>query len=563
MPQKSLRVKSRFEASENISATARKIEKNTRRLNKSMKRGFRESSRSALKFKGVLKGILAASVIQKGFGLLSQGVSAVTSEFIGFEDAITGAAVKFKDLNIDSADFDKQLKKIGKSARETAASTLFTPEQAAQGMLFMAKAGFTSAEAMKGLSSMIFLATSTGEEFMQVADQSSDLLGAFGLSAENTEQKIKNLNRLNDVLAITTSSANVNVNDMFETMKQIGPIASGILGASLEEVAALTAVLGNSGIKGSEAMTALKNAYLRLAAATGPGAAVMKIFNLTLKDGRGGVKKMTDLLEELTTSAQFGALDPVDQAGVLDAIFGKRAIAGSKGLMNNIQAIREYEKRALNATGISKKMAEVMQKTLGGRIKILGSTLTELSFKVMEPFEKQIKNNITALTDFSKTANPQPLVDAFTAISDAASLVFKLLGKLKTTTKTGEKGEATKAFDRFIKSFVTPGGPSPFAGEAKFLSDLIPSLFETESIQKQNEAILNAVKGFFTPGPGAQAGIREHFRNPFADTQPELATPQQPNLNVNVQNNIKGNNVEVESEVEVPKSSGGQGRNKF
>lgn len=599
-----MRVKTRFEADDKVSKTFRKMEKNARRFGDQSSRSFRKAEKSALGFKSVLKGILAASVIQRGFGAMGQGLRFVASEFVGFEDAITGAAVKFKDLDMDAADFNKQIKNIGKSARDTAAATLFTPEQAAQGMLFMAKAGFTSEEAMKGLKSMIFLATATGEDFMQVADQSSDLLGAFGLSAENATQKIKNLNRLNDVLAVTSSSANVTVNDMFDTMKQIGPIATGILGASLEEVAALTAVLGNSGIKGSDAMTALKNAYLRLSAATGPGAKVMKMFALTLKDGQGGVKKMTDLLEELTNSAQFKGMDKVDQAAVLDAIFGKRAIAGSKNLMDNVKAIRQYEKRAINAAGVSEKMAAAMQKTLGGRLKILGSTLTELGFQVLDPFETKIKNNITALTEFFRGTSTKGLTDSIkeAGVYFEETGIFTLIQhSLKTSVET------VKTLAKIIKPTLETLKPlvTFLTQELETLlglvdrANLLIGKEETDpskrTIKDQLRTALQGVifsrgfiekillggltgKGLATPTPGQllneaidrrQQTIAETERTPgqgmlppefLGDIFKRFLSPQ---VNVDVQNNINAEGVTVDTSVKAPGTSGKVGQNSF
>lgn len=558
---KSLRVKSKFEATENISATARKIEKNTRRLNKSMKRGFRESTRSALNFKGVLKGILAAGAISKGFGLLSQGVRSVTTDFISFDDAITAAAVRFKDIGPEAKNFEAQMKGIEKSARQAGQTTIFTATQAASALDFLARAGFTSTEAMGSLNSMINLSIASGEDFAQVADFSSDLLGSFGLAVNDSAQKIANLNRLNDVLVKTVNSANVRVEDLFETMKQVGPVAAGVLGSSLEEVSAMAAILGNSGIKSSTAMTALKNIFLRIAAPAREGETVLKALGLTLDDGTGKAKGMTQFMQEMGQALK--GFNQIEQAKILDTIFGKRAIAGAKIIFDNIQNIKDFKTGLDDAGGTAQKTAAIMQTSLGNRIKGLGSALTELGFKVLDPFETKIKSSIESLTQFFRTANPQPLVDAFTAVAEAAGFVFDLLGKLKTTTKAGERGTATEAFDRFIESFTKPGGPSPFADQAKFLSGLLPSLFEGETIKKENQAILNAVKRFFTPGPGAEEGLRRHFANPFADIQPEFAAPAQPNLNVNIENQINAKDVDVETTVTAPGTSGGKGKNKF
>jgi len=272
---------------------------------------------------------------------------------------------------------------------------------------------------------MIDLATASGEDFAAVADMSSDLLGAFGLASDNTAQKIKNLNRLNDVLVKTLNSANVTVTDMFETMKQVGPIATGVLGASLEEVASLTAVLGSSGIKGSEAMTALKNAYLRLAAPTSGARKLMKKFNISLDDGKGGVRKMTDVLSDL--GGKISGLSKIKQAEILNELFGKRAIAGGKNLIDNIKNIKEFEKSLQNAGGTSAKTAELMRTSLGNRLKTLNSAFIEFGFRILENFEVKGKNAIDAFTEAIRNVDVKPIVTGITGLIKVSVALFKAL----------------------------------------------------------------------------------------------------------------------------------------
>lgn len=542
-----MRVKTRFEATENIGKTARKIERNTRRMNQSIQRGFRKSTKEALGFKSVMKGILGASLVSSGINALGQGVQFVAKEFIGFDDAITAAAANFKDIDRKAANFDQQIKRIGKSARETAAATLFTPEQAAKGLLFMAKAGFTSEEAMKGLISMIRLATATGEDFAQVADQSSDLLGAFAKSFKDPSARIQNLNRLNDVLVATATTANVTVNDMFETMKQIGPV-SGLLSAELEEVAALTAILGNSGLKGSDAMTSLKNAYLRLAAPVGKGADLMKIFGLTLKKEGGGVKKLTDLLAEFTESAKFKALGKVEQAQVFDAIFGKRAIAGQAIVINSIKNVREFEKKLKNAGGTAKEISDIMQKSLGGRIKILGSTLTELGFKVLDPFENRIKNNITSLTEFFRLLEVGPTIRGL----ELAASVFS--GIAKSVKESSEPiMRLLAATDKILTKFeslekLLPKDSIEFL--RKSITKALPSNILNVPIKAAASSLESAEKreGLFTE-------VLRPIIEPFL--------PERNPINVNVENNISAKDVNVDTTVKAPGTSGKVGINKI
>ena len=260
-------VSTTFKAQDRVTKSFGRMSKGADKFGRSASRAFQKASRAGSGFGNITKGILAAGAVQRGLGLIEQGVGSIVSQFLDFDQAATMASVKFSDVTSGAKSFAQALKETKAAARKAGSETEFTAAQSAKAIAFLAQANFNSAESFGALASMINLATSTGEDFATVADFSSDLLGSFGLAVDNTAQKIKNLNRLNDVLVKTANSANVTVEDMFETMKIAGPI-SDEYGASLEDVAAMTAIMGNAGIKGSQGATTLKNIFTRLAAPT-------------------------------------------------------------------------------------------------------------------------------------------------------------------------------------------------------------------------------------------------------------------------------------------------------
>lgn len=418
----SFSVFNKFKAIDGVSAPVRRMGKNTKKFGKTTVKAFKKSDRQASKFNKTLKGILVGGAI---LGTLALGARAVASEFIEFDDSIIAAGARFKDIGPDVDDFTDRIKGIKKAAREAGATTEFTAAQSAQALDFLARAGFTATESIGSLTSMINLATASGEDFAAVADMSSDLLGAFGLASDNTAQKIKNLNRLNDVLVKTVNSANVTVTDMFETMKQVGPIATGVLGASLEEIASLTAVLGSSGIKGSEAMTALKNAYLRLAAPSSAARKLMKKFNISMDDGKGGVRKMTDVLSDL--GGKISGLGKIKQAEILNELFGKRAIAGGKNLIDNIKNIKKFEKSLRSAGGTAQRTADLMRTSLGNRLKTLNSAFIEFGFRILENFEVKGKDALEAFTEALRGVDVKPIVEGISDLVIVSVALYKAL----------------------------------------------------------------------------------------------------------------------------------------
>lgn len=425
--------KTKFTARDGVSKSFRDMDKGAKRFGRSANKSFRDASRSAGRFRDVTKGILTAGLVQRGIGLLTQGIGSLTRQFIDFDQATIGATSRFKDIGPEAANFEEALSKVRDRAREAGSVTEFTAAQAADSLDFLARAGWNSAEAFAGLDAMIGLATATGEDFARVADISSDLMGSFGLNTDDTAQKIKNLNRLNDVLVKTVNSTNVNMENLFDTMTQIGPIASGVLGASLEDVAALTGTLGNAGIKGSQAMTALKNAYLRLAAPTGDGARLLKFLNVTLDDGVGGARTMTSVMSEL--GGKMSKLGKVKQAAALDAIFGKRAIAGGKNIIDNIANIEKLRTSLENAGGTAQATATRMRQSLGNRLKALGSAASEFGFKIIEAFEVRGEGGIDKMTEAMRNFDPTPIIQFAEVMISSFKLMWAVVGPILSGMK--------------------------------------------------------------------------------------------------------------------------------
>ncbi len=415
-------VNSKFTANDKITKRFGIMSRAAARFGRTADRSFRRASRSASRFQSITKGVVAGIGITKGLGLLQQGLSSVTTGFIEFEKAARGATVRFKDIGPDAQDFNKQMKLIRASARDAGATTEFTAAQAAEALDFLARAGFKSTEAMGSLRSMINLSTATGEDFAQVADMSSDLLGAFGLNVDDTAQKIKNLNRINDVLVKTANSANVTVEAMFETMKDAAPIGRK-LGIELEEVAAFTAIMGNAGIKGSKAGTALKNAFLNLSTQSPKVTKMLDKIGVRIDDGTGNMRKFTDILEDVGKNIK--KLGTLDQSKVLDTLFGKRAIAGASNLIDSIAEVKKFEQTLRDAGGTSKKTADIMRQSLDARLKSLTSAATEFGFKILEAFEKRGAAGITSLTEAIRAFDPKPIVDFLEFIISGVKFIFE------------------------------------------------------------------------------------------------------------------------------------------
>ena len=255
-------VQTNFDAVDNMSGPMKKLNRGFGRFAADI---TNKNSTIGRSFGSLNKTINRAVAV--GLIALAAGVGVAAREYVRFDQTITGANARFKDTVLGSQQAAKNMQLLKIAAREVGKTTQFSAVEAAAGLNFYAKAGFTTAEAMAVLADTVDLATVAESDFNRTADISSDLLGALGKNVQDSAQKIQNLKDINRALGITANAANVDLEDMFETLKIAAPIATAA-GEGMHELFAITAALGGAGIKGSLAATALKNSYIRLAAPT-------------------------------------------------------------------------------------------------------------------------------------------------------------------------------------------------------------------------------------------------------------------------------------------------------
>lgn len=393
-------------------------------------RQFKRASMAATGFKNITKGILAAGAVQRGLGLLSQGVGSVTRDFISFDDAIFAATARFKAAEKPGTDMKKVMNDLRVAARKTGSATQFTAAQAAKGLDKFALAGFNSKEAIASLRSIIDLTTATGEDFTRVSDISTDLLGAFGGAALKSAEKVKFLKEMNALLAVATLSANVTMEDLFETLKIAAPIATQ-LGINMKDVIATTSVLGSAGIKGSIAATALKNVMLNLvdpASKSAKALGKLGIAHSEIVTKQGKLKPMSQIFNLIGEKMKSTNKTAIQQAAIFKELFGLRGIAGAAVIAKNLPAIRKQ----LIAMGkdpqkVLMQTADFMRKSMGNRIKILGSAATELGFKFFQAFAGKGKKGIDDLTKSIQKFDVKPIVFALKTFFTIVSFLFNIL----------------------------------------------------------------------------------------------------------------------------------------
>lgn len=288
------------------------------------------------------------------------------------------------------------LDKLRGKAREMGAKTKFSASEAAQGMQYMAMAGWKTQDMMDGLEGIMNLAAASGEDLASTSDIVTDALTAFGLSAKDSSH-------FSDILAAASSNANTNVSMMGETFKYAAPVL-GSLGYTAEDAALAIGLMANAGIKSSQAGTSLRGAITNLAKPTDTVAAAMDKYGISLTDSSGKMLSLRELMEQLRQ--KLGGLSEAEQAQAAAALFGKNAMSGMLAIINGSD--KDFEKLAGaidNCDGSSEKMANTMNDNLQGQITILMSQLQELAISFGEILMPKIRDIVTHIQNFVDKLN--------------------------------------------------------------------------------------------------------------------------------------------------------------
>jgi TP901 family phage tail tape measure protein len=413
-----------FRAIDRVSAPVGRMQRRIGRFTRAAQRNLERLNRVADKVSaGIKKGMMVAAAAVAAFGAAAAKVIEVGADF---EQSIVSAAVKFPGKIRKGTQAFKELED---AARQTGASTEFSATQSAQALDFLAMAGFNAEQAIAALPGVVDLATASGVELAEATDMASDSLGAFGMMSDDTATLTKNLARVNDVLAKTTTSANTTMEDMFEAIRE-GATTATKSGASIETFSALIGEMANAGIKGSKAGTTLKNVFLNLQAPAAAGRKALAAIGLKTTE-KGKLKDINQIFGEM--KEKLSQLGEAKQAQILKDVFGKIALPGALVLLQSGKdKLDDFRESLEGAGGAAAEMAAVMRDTTAGSINSLKSAVEGVIISIFKLEDKGVKRTVDRLTDWVR-ANEELIV------SKIGEWLNMLIDNFETIVKWAEK----------------------------------------------------------------------------------------------------------------------------
>jgi len=320
-----------------------------------------------------------------------------------------------------------ELAALRAQARELGAATQFSANEAAQGQGFLAMAGFTPDAIKAAMPAMLDVAKAGAMDLASTADVASNILTGFNLQA-------RDMVRVGDVLTGAFTRSNTSLEMLGETMKYAAPNAAAY-GQDIEIMAAAAGKLGDAGIQGGMAGTALRAILSRLAAPPKKAADAIAQLGIEVADAAGNMRPLPDLLKEIHDRTQ--ALGDTERGGLLKAIAGEEAgsaltvltqQAGSGGLQTLIEQLR-------TAQGEAARTAQVMGDNLGGDVAALKSVWADLGIQMQDTANGDMRGMIQSLAQMVRgvkewMVNNPELTRALIKIAIGLGILITLFGAL-------------------------------------------------------------------------------------------------------------------------------------
>jgi TP901 family phage tail tape measure protein len=368
-----------------------------------------------------------------GAAAIGAGLVSSVRVAMDFEKSMSAVAAKTQAGQEDMAKLTELAKDLGRS-------TQFSAKEVADGMDFLAMAGFKVNDVLTAMPGLLDLAAAGNLDLASTADIVSNILGGMNMEASET-------GRVADVLAKAATSSNVSVGMLGETFKFVAPVAAQA-GAGLEDVAAAAGLLGDAGIQGSEAGTGLRSVLLRLAAPPTEAAKALERLGVSTQDASGNMRPFGDILSDVDRSMKDLNLGSAEQIEIQNALFGKTAIA-SGAILQQAAANGELSaktKELMESQGAAAAMAEIMNDNLAGAFKRLQSAIEGFQIQLvsgtnpaLQSFVDFAANAINVLTDMMErfplvTGAVVALAAAFVALVALAPFIaafISVIGSIK------------------------------------------------------------------------------------------------------------------------------------
>ena len=337
---------------------------------------------------------------------------------VEYANIMTSAQSILRVADTDLTTFESRFTKMAMYVRKIGVETKFTAVEIAGAVKYLSMAGMGINTINESIRPITNLALIGDNDVSQIADLATNIMAGYDIKSES-------MGSVADILASTISRSNVNIIEMAESYK----MAAGYMrmaGVEFTESSAAIGILGNMGVKGTMAGTAMRAMATRFAKPTKESQKTLDRLGVKFtyyQDIYGKqVEKLRPLAEIFEELNKKGAT-----MGDMQAIFGK--IGGNAAMMfvRNYEQLRTLTAQNQGSHGISSELAQVKQDNTKGLWAQMTSQVTESFMQGYEIIEPVIKSTLRDLIEKFKS---REFAVGLAAIGQSILNIVSILGTL-------------------------------------------------------------------------------------------------------------------------------------
>lgn len=360
-------------------------------------------------------GSLMGNVLQEASDY--DNIMKTTKNILGTHDKLPGFARRFQEME--------------RVVRNVGIETKFTAPQVADASKFLAMAGFDLDAINKSIRPIADIALVGDTDLGETADVVTNIMTGYGIQPDK-------IRKAADIMTMTFTKSNTTLMEIAEAYKYSASLlAAG--GISFEEATAGLGILGDAGIKGSQAGTSFRTIMANIVNPTKKQLGHWERIGVQRLDDNGNVRSLVDIFKDLN-NADLNVSDFYN-------IFHKTAAQGAVSLAENVDKWNEIVRLNFLSDGVVSNLANEKKNTIQGLWYQLTSSITENGMKVFEDMQQPIRNFLQQTIDWLQTP------DAFKTMKELSSTLFDLMKMLKDFAIWCIKIYNT--FGSFIKSWMT------------------------------------------------------------------------------------------------------------
>ena len=454
-----------------------------------LKRGAEETSASFDRA-GNAVGI-AGVAIAAGLGLAAKSAIDFEKQLSGIK-AVSGATAQ-------------EMEKIREKALQIGKDTKFSASEAALAMEELVKAGVSTTDVMNGAADATVALAAAGEvDLPFAAEIAANALNVFGLSAQQ-------MPRVADLIAGAANASAINVQEFGYSLQQAGAVAD-LAGVSFDDLAVSIALMGQAGIKGSDAGTSLKTFLSNLQPTTIKQIELFRELGLMTENGTnrfydqtGALKSMADVAQILNDATS--SMTAQQKQLTLELLFGSDAIRAAAIITEGGAAGFNTMAEAMGKVKAA-DVAAVRMDNLAGKIEQFKGSAETAAIQigsVLLPYLTQFVNGISRLVGWFTDLDPamQKAIILTAAIGGgtllAVAAILKITAGIMQMVRTIKiMIPVIKAAALATKAFTTALLTNPIflviAAIVALVAGLVWLYKNNETARKIMDAVWNAIK---------------------------------------------------------------------